>query len=329
MLSLTPYRQAQTICNPMIPEWMKEVETGPSECCPSSVDKKKSFVEKSISGILNFFQESMISEGYTKRDGLLQSIDPRVKLVSFLVVIFAVSLTRDVEIIFVVYLLTLLLAYLSKIEISFFIKRVWVFVPIFAGIIVLPIIFNVFMPGDNLVTLATLGNGTHLGPLPLPSTIYITKQGTISAVTFILRVATCVSIAVLLVLTTKRDVFFKSLRSLRVPKVYVLTLDMCYRYVFLLMDAVRDFYTAKKSRTIKTLPMGEEQKWVAGRIGYVLLKSLDTSERVHKAMISRGFDGDVKLMHDYVMQKRDYATIVAVSAFSVILVLVSQNIIVT
>ncbi len=329
MLSLTLYRMAQTICTPMIPEWMKEVESGPRESCPCSVDKKKSFVEKSISGILNFFQESMISEGYTKRDGLLQSIDPRVKLVSFLVVIFAVSLTRDVEIIFVVYLLTLLLAYLSKIEISFFIKRVWVFVPIFAGIIVLPIIFNVFMPGDNLVTLATLGNGTHVGPLPLPSTIYITKQGTISAITFILRVATCVSIAVLLTLTTKRDVLFKSVRSLRVPKVYVLTLDMCYRYIFHLMDAVRDFYTAKKSRTMTTLPMGEEQKWVAGRIGYVLVKSLDTSERVHKAMISRGFDGDVKLMHDYVMQKRDYATIVAVSVFSVVLVLISQNIILT
>ncbi len=329
MLSLTPYRLALAISNPMIPEWMKEVETGPCECSASSADKKKSFVEKTISGILNFFQESMISEGFAKRSGFLQSIDPRVKLVSFLVVIFAVSLTRDVEIIFVVYLLTLLLAYLSKIEILFFIKRVWVFVPIFAGIIVLPIIFNVFMPGDNLVTLATLGNGTYVGPILLPSTIFITKQGTISAITFVLRVATCVSIAVLLILTTKRDELFKSLRSLRVPKVYVLTLDMCYRYIFLLMDAVRDFYTAKKSRTITTLPMREEQKWVAGRIGYVLVKSLDTSERVHKAMISRGFDGDVKLMHDYVMQKRDYATIVAVSAFSVILVLISQNIIMT
>lgn len=329
MLSLIQCRLAPTISNPMIPEWMKEVEIGPCECCAASVGKKKSFVEKSIAGILNFFQESMISEGFAKRSGFLQSIDPRVKLVSFLVVIFAVSLTRDVEIIFVVYLLTLLLAYLSKIGILFFIKRVWVFVPIFAGIIVLPIIFNVFMPGDNLVTLATLGDGTYVGPILLPSTIYITKQGTMSAITFILRVATCVSIAVLLVLTTKRDVLFKSLRSLRVPKVYVLTLDMCYRYIFLLMDAVRDFYTAKKSRTITTLPMREEQKWVAGRIGYVLVKSLDTSERVHKAMISRGFDGDVKLMHDYVMQKRDYATIVAVSALSVVLVLISQNIIMT
>src|SRR5659263_561053 len=176
----------------MIPEWMKEV--GPSNCCTVSVDKKKSFVEKTISGILNFFQESLISEGYTKRNGFLQSIDPRVKLISLL----------------------------------FLIKRVWVFVPIFVGIFVLPIIFSVFMAGDNLVTIATLGSNTYIGPFLLPSTIYITKQGTISAATFILRVATCVSLTVLLVLTTKRFVLFQSLRSLHIPKVYVLTLDMCY-----------------------------------------------------------------------------------------------------
>jgi cobalt/nickel transport system permease protein len=313
----------------MIPEWMKEVEIGPCKCCAVSVDKKKSFVEKSISGILIFFQESLISEDFAKRDGLLQSLDPRVKLISMLALIFAVSLTRDVGVLLVVYGLTLLFAYLSRIEVPFFVKRVWVFVPIFAGIIVLPIIFNVFMAGDSLVTVATLGNGAHLGAIALPSTIYITKQGMAFALMFMLRVATCVSIAVLLVLTTQRDVLFKSLRSLYVPKVYVLTLDMCYRYIFLLMDAVRDFYTAKKSRTITTLPLREEQKWVAGRIGYVLVKSLDTSERVHKAMISRGFNGDVKLMHDYNMRRRDYATIVAMSAFSVILVLISQSIIKT
>jgi cobalt/nickel transport system permease protein len=115
--------------------------------------------------------------------------------------------------------------------------------------------------------------------------------------------------------------------SLHIPKVYVLTLDMCYRYIFLLLDSIRDFFTAKKSRTVTTLPLRDEQKWVAGRIGYMLVKSLDTSERVHKAMISRGFNGDVKLMHNYAIQKRDYATIVSFAALSVVLVFISQNII--
>ncbi|MGZ7129102.1 MAG: cobalt ECF transporter T component CbiQ [Halobacteriota archaeon] len=304
---------------------MKEV--GPYDCGTVSVENKKSFAEKTISGILNFFQESLISEGYTKRNGFLQSIDPRVKLVSLLILIVAVSMTRAIELLLIVYLLTLALAVASRIDLFFFIKRVWVFVPVFAGIIVLPIIFNIFAPGDNLVTIATLGNSTYVGPILLPSTIYITTQGTISATTFMLRVATCVSLTVLLVLTTKRFVLFKSLRSLHVPKVYILTLDMCYRYIFLLLDAIRDFFTAKKSRTVATLPLRDEQKWVAGRIGYMLVKSLDTSERVHKAMISRGFNGDVKLMHNYAIQKRDYATIVSFAALSVVLVIISQNII--
>ncbi len=309
----------------MIPEWMKEVE--PCNCDAVSVEKKKSFVEKTISGILNFFEETMISESYIKRNGFLQSIDPRVKLISLLILILAVSMTRVIEVLVIVYMLTLALAVASKIDLLFFIKRVWVFVPIFAGVIMIPVIFNVFLPGDNLVTIATFGNGTYVGPILLPSSIYITQQGTITAARFILRVATCVSITVLLVLTTKRDVLFKSLRSLYVPKVYVLTFDMCYRYIFFLMDAIRDFFTAKKSRTVTTLPLREEQKWVAGRIGYMLVKSLDTSERVHKAMLSRGFDGDVKLMHDYAIQKRDYATIVSFAMFSVVLILIAQNVI--
>jgi cobalt/nickel transport system permease protein len=310
----------------MIPEWLKETELGPCQCCAVSVGKKKGFVQKSISGIVNFFQESLISEEFAKRDGLLQSFDPRVKLVSAILFIVAISLTRDVGVLFVVYLLTLLVAYLSRIEVTFFLKRVWVFVPIFAGIIVLPILFNVFMPGDSLVTIAALGNGTHVGPIVLPGTIYVTRQGTLFALTFVLRVAACVSVAVLLFLTTQRDVLFKSLRSLRVPKVYVLTLGMCYRYIFLLTEMVRDFFTAKKSRTIRSLPVRDEQKWVAGRIGYMLVKSLDMSNKVHDAMISRGFNGDVKLMHDYAMHRRDYVAIVSVPLLSVLLALLSQNI---
>lgn len=156
-------------------------------------------------------------------------------------------MTRDIRLLAIVYVLTLVFAWASRIELGFFLKRVWVFIPIFAGIIMIPILFNVFLPGDALVTVATLGPDAHLGPFALPPVITITYQGVMMAILFILRVATCVSAAVLLFLTTPRDLIFKSLRSLKVPKVYVLTLDMCYRYIFLFTDMVRGFYTAKKA----------------------------------------------------------------------------------
>ncbi len=310
----------------MIPDWMNRTETEPYHRA-ASVAKKKSFGKKTIDGALSFFRESLISETFAKRKGLLQSLDPRVKLISMFVLVVGVTFMTSPWVLLVIYLLTLVLAYFSKIEVLWFVKRVWVFIPIFAGVIVIPMLFNVFLAGNVLVPIATLGNGSHLGPIALPSSIYITQQGTIYVVTFILRVAACVSLAILLFLTTKQDLLFKSLRAIRVPKVYVLTISMCYRYIFLLLDTIADLFTARRSRQITSLPTREEQRWVGGRVGYMLVKSLDTSDKVHQAMISRGFDGDVKLMHDNVMHHRDYVAIVTVLACCVILALISRSII--
>ncbi len=311
----------------MIPEWMQKIETGPCACCTISIGKKKGFVQMAISDIFTFFEECLVNDSIAQRKGLLQSLDPRVKLISMVALIFAVAMTRDIRLLAIVYVLTLVFAWASRIELGFFLKRVWVFIPIFAGIIMIPILFNVFMPGDALVTLAALGPNAHLGPFALPPFLTITKQGVMLAGLFVLRVATCVSAAVLLFLTTPRDLLFKSLRSLKVPKVYVLTLDMCYRYIFLFTGMVRDFYTAKKSRTLKTLPMVEEQKWVGGRVGYTLIKALNMSEKVHGAMVSRGFNGDIKIMHRYSIHRRDYVACVSVIALSLFLMLASQNLI--
>jgi cobalt/nickel transport system permease protein len=251
----------------------------------------------------------------------------RAKLISILALIFATSLIGDLRVLIFVYMLTVVFAYLSKIEVWFFIKRVWLFIPIFAGVIAIPMIFNIFLPGQCLYQLAYLGPGAHLGPFPLPATICITQQGVHAATVFVMRVATCVSAIVLLFITTPQQVLFKSLRTIGVPKIYVLTLSMTYRYIFMLMDLVREMYIAKKARTIRSRSMFEEQKWVGGRMGYTLIRSLDMSEKVHMAMMSRGFNGDPKIMQQFKMHKRDYVASATVLSLSFVLVLISQNII--
>lgn len=305
---------------------MKEVDVGPCQCS-AIYHGKKGFVGKTIDGIFGFLEEAFVSESNSRRRGLLQSLDPRAKLISILAVIFATSLIGDLRVLVFIYVLTLIFAYLSKIEVGFFIKRVWLFIPVFAGIIALPMIFNIFLPGDPLFQVAYLGPGAHLGPLTLPESIFITRQGLNAAVIFTMRVATCVSAVVLLFITTPQQVLFKSLRTVGVPKLYVLTLEMAYRYIFLLMDLVRELYVAKKARTIRARGMFDEQKWVGGRMGYTLIRSLDMSEKVHMAMMSRGFSGDVHIMQEFKMQNRDYIAGATAITLSVVLVLISENII--
>lgn len=64
-----------------------------------------------------------------------------------------------------------------------------------------------------------------------------------------------------------------------------------------------------------------------GAYGYTLLRSLDLSEKVNMAMISRGFDGNVKTMQEFKMHKRDYIAGAMAMSLSIVLVLTSQNII--
>ena len=71
--------------------------------------------------------------------------------------------------------------------------------------------------------------------------------------------------------------------------------------------------------------MFEEQKWVGGRMGYTLIRSIDLSEKVHMAMLSRGFNGDVKVMQQFKMKNRDYLAVAVAISLSVLLVLISQD----
>lgn len=308
----------------MIPEWMKAVDVGPCACSPKPA-RRRNYVGKTLGGIFGFLEEALVSESYARRDGLLQSLDPRAKLVSIIAFIVAVTMVADWRLLAVAYALTIVFASASRIGIAFFVQRVWLFIPVFAGIIALPMVLNIVSPGESLLVLATFGPGARLGPFALPETLAVTVPGTLGAITFTLRVATCVSAAVLLFLTTPRDRLFKSLRSLGTPRVYVLTLDMCYRYIFLLTDLVRAFYTAKKSRAIRSLPLLEEQKWVGSRIGFTLVRSLDLAEKVHGAMVSRGFRGDVKTLDDFAMRPRDYAALALVAGLFLLVVLYSNN----
>jgi len=299
-----------------IPAWMSRTDDSPPPACGAG-SGRKSFARKTADSILKFFEGTLASGGYAGRNGLLQSFDPRVKLIATLALVVSVTLVGDLPVLICMYLLLLALAFASKVDLGYFNKVVWAFIPLFSGVIVLPMLFNVFMAGDPLLHIVSSGGFT----------LYVTKQGLLFAVSFVARVTTCAAAVVLLVLTTPQESLFKSFRSLGVPKVYVLTLDMAYRYIFLLMDVTRDMLTAKKSRTIRSGGMLSEQRWVAGRIGYLLFRTLDTSDKVHKAMISRGFTGEVKVLQRFRATGRDYAALTVSLAFSVLLVLYSQNLI--
>ena len=278
--------------------------------------RRTSMVERTLEGLSRVLRTSIFSGQVAARPGLLQRIDPRVKTAGLLVLLVATGLVRHALILLALYVFTIFLARSSLVSLGYFIKRVWLFIPIFAGIIVIPSLFNVVREGDPLLTLWNFGREINLGPWSLGDSLAITRQGVSGAVIFILRVATSVSLAVLLALTTRWADLLKALRVFFVPRIFVLILSMTYRYIFLLLSLASDMFIARRSRMVGPSTPREDRRFAAGSMGTLLGKSQAISEEVYSAMVSRGYTGEPATLHRFSLRGMDWAFAILVSTLA-------------
>jgi cobalt/nickel transport system permease protein len=282
-------------------------------------------LDRTLRSVTAVGRQALFSEAAAAEQGLLQAVDPRVKMVTFLVVLIAISMLHHPLSLLFLSGLALVLALLSHIRPIFFLSRVWLVVPLFSAAIVLPSLLNIVTPGEPLVVLARLDGDRTLGPLVIPSEITITRQGLRGAVLFLSRVGASVSFAILFTLTTKWSQVFAGLRSLKVPRVFVMTLSMTERYLFVFLGMIQDMYRARMSRTIHPLPARKERHWTASRIGVTFKKTLDMSEDIYKAMLARGFQGEFRALDRLHLSIRDLVWSLSVLSVPAILALLERG----
>ena len=295
---------------PTLPRWMIAA-AGAKAPATSGRRRRRSAVERTIQGMAHALRTSVFSEQIAARQGLLQRTDPRAKSAGLLALLMAAAIIRTPLLLLTLYALTLAAAASSRVSLRFFIKRVWLFIPVFAGVIVLPSIFNVVKAGDPLFTIWSFGHEVRLGPWSLGTSLAITRQGLAGAAILILRVAVSVSLAVLLTLTTRWSDLLKALRIFYVPRVFVLILSMAYRYIFLLLSLASDMFTARRSRMVGPGSPRDDRHFAASSMGTLLGKSSTLSDEIYAAMVSRGFNGEPMTMRPFRMRTQDLLLLVA------------------
>ena len=275
------------------------------------------FVEHTLNNLAELLESSIFLERYASRDGILQKLDPRAKFIGFMALVITVTLFQNLALIIGFYAITLVLALLARIPMGFFLKRVWLAIPLYAGIVAAPSILNIFTPGEPLIVILHFDDTVNFWIFHF-DTLSITRQGVMGATIFIFRVATSVSLVVLLTMTTRWVEILKALRTVGVPQVFVLTLGMTYQYILILARIIQDMYFAKKARTIPhkgpDASVRNEQRWTASRIGFLFRKSYTMMNEVQDAMIARGFTGEVHILQQFAMRKRDIAWLLIVIA---------------
>lgn len=275
----------------------------------SSKSKHSNFIQKTLQDIIKFVRESVYSEEIALRSGFLQTMDPRVKIFAFFVLLITVNLLRHLPLLWGVYLIILTLAIFSKVPSRFLIQRVWLVIPLFTGIMVLPALFNWVRPGDSLWTIWTFSTSPHLGPLHFPHELSITHQGFWGAILLISRVGISVTLAVTLTLTTRWNNLLRALRTIFVPKIFIVTLEMTYRYIFVLITLLEDMFLARKARDSGRSTGAEQRRFIGSSMANLFGKSLQMSEEVYTSMIARGYTGEIHALQRFKLRWMDLFSI--------------------
>jgi len=293
----------------LAPDWLTRSEVGLCPCGCIGKRRKGSFVGKTIDGASGLMRQALFSEDVAGQPGLLQRVDPRVKLITLIGLLVATAFLRSIPALLAMYAFTLVLAVSSRLPLRFFVKRVWLFIPIFTGLVVLPATLNVITEGTIVIPL-----GTWFG-----HDIGITSEGLHAAAIIVIRVATSISLVVLLTLTTPWNRLMAALRALFVPKMLILVLGMAYRYLFHLLTSVSDMYLARRSRTVGTDgDVASGRRFVAATAGALFGKAHATSEEVYMAMVARGYTGNTRTLRPSRLRATDAVWTLACIAIAVI-----------
>jgi len=215
--------------------------------------QRKGVIHSALVSINDALEQSIFAERTSRLDGLLQRLDPRLKLIGMLVLLVVVNLVRQPIVIAANYLLSVILAAASNVSLLVFIKRVWVTVFIFTALIALPALF--ITPGEVLWQITPV--------------VAVTRTGTLSALLLLLRASTSVSLAALLVLSTSWNNILKAMGVLHLPDVIILTLGMTYRYIHLLLHTTNDMFLSRQSRILRPQTSAESRRLLAATSGGV------------------------------------------------------------
>jgi cobalt/nickel transport system permease protein len=128
--------------------------------------------------------------------------------------------------------------------------------------------------------------------------------GWLSFGSILIRFVLTVGAALSLVACTGMNQLGAALERLGVPTVFVVQLLFLHRYLFTVSEQ-----SARMARSVDVRSSGRPARLstYASMIGHLLLHSMDRAVRIHRAMVARGFDGEIRVLHRSVFQWRDAA----------------------
>ncbi len=238
--------------------------------------RERSLGRKTADSITRSITSVLQNEELAARPGLLQRVDPRIKLLTLALFAVTTSLVHSILVLIALVAVTMILAAASLVGVASFARKVWLSAALLALLIALPSALSWFTPGAAVAA---------VGPFT------ITEPGLLGVFTLVSRVAAAAGFALLIIWTMRWSDLLRALSALHMPDVVVATLGMTQKQILTLLRTVEQIHLARESRTLTVGTTRENREWVTERMAFVVRKSLKTADDVYDAMLARGYTG--------------------------------------
>jgi cobalt/nickel transport system permease protein len=266
----------------------------------------RSLPRRTADTIRRSITEVLENDGIASAPGLMQALDPRIKLASILLFSVTASFVHSLPVLVALVLATMGLAWRSGVGVGSFVGKVWSSAGLFAVLLVAPSATAWITPGAAVVS---------LGPLT------VTAPGLLVAARLVARVAAGAGFGLLVIWTTRWTDLLRALGALGVPDLIVATLAMTQKQIMSLLRTVENMHLARESRMLSSGSASQNRGWVVDRMAFVARRSMKTADEVYDAMLARGFHGAMPSLVDLRTGARDWAWLVAsVSVCALVLV---------
>ncbi|MFJ5226912.1 cobalt ECF transporter T component CbiQ [Streptomyces sp. NPDC088400] len=232
----------------------------------------------------------------------VHTLPPHCKLAAvFCFVVVVVSTPREAVWAFALYAALLAaVAAVARIPAGFLLRRMLIEVPFVAFAVLMPFV----VPGDQVRFL-----GLSLSVPGLWGAWNVLAKGTLG-----------VAASVILASTTELRSLLLGLQQLRLPPMLVQIASFMIRYGDVITDEMRRMSIARRSRGFEARGV---RHWgvLAKSAGALFIRSYERGERVHLAMVSRGYAGTMPVIDEVSASRAQwtYAAVLPLSALTVCL----------
>ena len=228
---------------------------------------KEAFLSKSTKSVLSVLAKLRFREG---KDGRFSAI-PSLKLFYTILFIILTACSRN-------YLFTLIMCAAVTVRLAFFsASSIRQILSGTAGAVLL----SVFI----LLPSVFMGNPQTLMNITSRVYVSVTLIGILSA-------------------GTTWNKLTGSMRTFRIPSLFIFTLDITLKYISVLGEMCADILTSVSLRSVGKNP--QKAKALSGVLGISFLKSREMAEEMYAAMCCRGFTGEYRIRKKYKLRLPDF-----------------------